>query len=112
LKKLILLAAPAGLLLGASMPPSSMSAASVSATNPAPREGELSSVVAAPKPAHSGHAASAAPAPVVRNTASGYPPCSATVTDRCIQGRGYARRHSGAHAPRRQQLAMRAGERG
>lgn len=56
-----------------------------------------------------------------KHAANDYPPCSRTVTDRCIQtGRGS---HAGAarmarsdpkqkHHSRRMQLAMRAGERG
>ena len=56
-----------------------------------------------------------------KHAANGYPPCSRTVTDRCIQtGRGS---HAGAarmarsaprqkHHARQMQLAMRAGERG
>ncbi len=54
-----------------------------------------------------------------REARSDYPPCSASVTDRCIQtGSRSAVRHARAHAPKRKhqaartQLAMRAGERG
>jgi hypothetical protein len=82
-------------------------------------EGELSSVVAAEAPKGEHHAAKPAkPAKPVEApravaaaepAASAYPRCSATVRDRCVQGRsGYAR---ATHA-RRIQLAMRAGERG
>lgn len=39
--------------------------------------------------------------------AAAYPRCSATVRDRCVQGRS-----GRAHHSRRMQLAMRAGERG
>ncbi len=88
------------------------------ANSPPAPEGELSSVVAAPAPAPE----RVAPAPAKPHKAAkphktahgahavraGYPPCSATVRDRCIQGR------SRVPAPRHRemQLAMRAGERG
>ena len=80
--------------------------------------GELDSVNAATAPAPEiKKAAKAAAAPVRHTTATAaaavYPRCSATVTDRCIQGRGSATYRSAARpAPRRQQYAMRAGERG
>jgi hypothetical protein len=108
MKNLILFAGAAGLFL-------------VSAATPhaGTKEGELSSVVAAPAP--SGPAkpapaakpalpAKAAPAPQVAEADAAYPRCSATVRDRCIQSRG-----TRAYAPapeRRIQLASRAGERG
>ena len=108
MKRLIL--AAGGLLLAtANTPPTDYEGA-------AP-EGELSSVVAAEAPKGDNHPAAkpvkpakppriaTAPEPV----ASAYPRCSATVRDRCVQGRpGHAR---ATHA-RRIQLAMRAGERG
>ncbi|HEX6377351.1 MAG TPA: hypothetical protein VFZ91_16710 [Allosphingosinicella sp.] len=80
------------------------------AAAPQPRAGsesELSSVVAAEAPQAAPAPARHYPAPtaVARHD---YPRCSATVTDRCVQGRARA-----AHpAPREVQLAMRAGERG
>jgi hypothetical protein len=114
LKKLILLAGTAGLFL-------------VGATVPQARsgEGELSSVVAAPAPAAKAAtvtkaAPGAEPAPAARpvpatrmaeNRAS-YPRCSATVRDRCIQGRGVAAPRYARVPERRIQLASRAGERG
>jgi hypothetical protein len=74
------------------------------------KEGELSSVVAAPAPAPAAKPAPAV-APAPRAVAqAGYPRCSATVTDRCIQGRGRA--YHRAVPERRIQLASRAGERG
>ena len=87
MKRLILVAAGGLLLSTANSPPTT--------------EGELSSVVAAPTPS-----AAAAPAKPAR---SGYPRCSASVRDRCVQGRSAA-----AAKPRHRevQLAMRAGERG
>lgn len=108
MKRLIL--AAGGLLLAtANTPPTDYEGA-------AP-EGELSSVVAAEAPKGHHHAVTkpakpakppriaAAPEPAAR----AYPPCSATVRDRCVQGRsGHAR----ASQARRIQLAMRAGERG
>jgi len=80
--------------------------------NTPPAEGELSSVVAAPAPERAAPPAEAAkPAkPAKPYAAAGdYPPCSATVRDRCRQGGGYGAvpaRH------REVQYAMRAGERG
>jgi hypothetical protein len=109
MKKLILLAGAAGLfLVSADEAPDAANA----------KEGELSSVVAAPAPkdapaAKPAPVAAAKPktAPAATQTASStaYPRCSATVRDRCVQGgtRSYA------PAPeRRIQLASRAGERG
>ena len=89
----------------------------VSAATPGAKEGELSSVLAAPAPV-SAKATSAGAVPVVRpapvtrvaEARTSYPRCSSTVQDRCIQGRG-----TRAYAPaseRRIQLASRAGERG
>jgi hypothetical protein len=107
MKRLIL--AAGGLLLAtANTPPTDYEGA-------AP-EGELSSVVAAEAPAQSTAtpAKAAKPAKTPRiaaaePAASAYPRCSATVRDRCVQGRpGHAR----ATQARRIQLAMRAGERG
>ena len=108
MKKLILFAGAAGLFL-------------VSAATPGAKEGELSSVLAAPAPmaatapapmAGSAPAPMAAPAPVTRvaEARASYPRCSSTVQDRCVQGRG-----TRSYAPaseRRIQLASRAGERG
>jgi hypothetical protein len=85
------------------------------ANSPPAPEGELSSVVAAPAP----EAAEVAPAPAKPHKIAkphkpahvahaGYPPCSATVRDRCVQGRA----RIAAPARREMQLAMRAGERG
>jgi hypothetical protein len=71
------------------------------ANSPPATEGELTSVVAAPAP----EKVAAAPAKPAR---AGYPRCSATVRDRCIQGRSRV----AAPAHREMQLAMRAGERG
>ena len=79
------------------------------ANSPPATEGELTSVVAAPAP----DKAAPAPAPAKRAkpamaARADYPPCSATIRDRCVQGRS-------SPAPRRHremQLAMRAGERG
>jgi hypothetical protein len=92
--RLILVAAGGLLLATANTPPAT--------------EGELSSVVAAPAPAQA--AAPAKPAKPARaaQVAGNYPRCSATVRDRCVQGR------SGAAPARHRevQLAMRAGERG
>lgn len=111
MKRLIL--AAGGLLLAtANTPPTDYEGAKP--------EGELSSVVAAEAPKGDHHPATkpakpAKPAKAPRMAAAhepaarAYPPCSATVRDRCVQGRsGYAR---ATHA-RRIQLAMRAGERG
>jgi hypothetical protein len=83
-------------------------------------EGELSSVVAAPAPAAKAAPAAtpspaARPAPVrqVAEARTTYPRCSATVRDRCVQGRGQAQQPRYARVPeRRIQLASRAGERG
>jgi hypothetical protein len=106
MKRLIL--AAGGLLLAtANTPPSTTS-------DMAKPESELSSVVAAPAPEGAAPAAAepAKPKPpriaVAPEADSGaYPRCSASVRDRCVQGRGNARAHA-----RRMQLAMRAGERG
>ena len=108
MKRLIL--AAGGLLLAtANTPPTDHEGAKP--------EGELSSVVAAEAPKGDHHPAPkpAKPAKPPRIAAapepapSAYPRCSATVRDRCVQGRsGYAR----ATHQRRIQLAMRAGERG
>ncbi|HYD38180.1 MAG TPA: hypothetical protein VEA60_11235 [Allosphingosinicella sp.] len=94
--RLILLAASGLLLATANSPPAT--------------EGELTSVVAAPAPAPVAESAkpmkAQKPAPAA---AAAYPPCSATVRDRCQQRGSYAAR------PVRQreiQYAMRAGERG
>ena len=83
------------------------------ANSPPAAEGELTSVVAAPSPAPVPAPAKVAPEPAKPAThathASGaYPPCSATVRDRCVQGRSRV----AAPAHREMQLAMRAGERG
>ncbi|HEY0027796.1 MAG TPA: hypothetical protein VGC35_07985 [Allosphingosinicella sp.] len=110
MKKLILFAGAAGLFL-------------VSAATPGAKEGELSSVLAAPAPMAAtppAPMAESAPAPIVTpapapvtqvaEARTSYPRCSSTVQDRCVQGRG-----SRAYAPaseRRIQLASRAGERG
>ncbi|HEX8622559.1 MAG TPA: hypothetical protein VF718_11375 [Allosphingosinicella sp.] len=98
----LILVAAAGLLLA-------------TANTPPATEGELSSVVAAPAPAEAPAPAQAAkpgkpakahkPAEAV---AGAYPRCSASVRDRCHQGRS-ARAHP---RHREMQLAMRAGERG
>jgi hypothetical protein len=113
--KRLMLAAGALLLATANTPPTNSSVGGP--------EDELSSVVAAEapgkaepaaakpanhKPNHKSHAAAAAPA---RQVAGRYPRCSATVTDRCTQGRSAAP-HRAAQQDRRIQLAMRAGERG
>jgi hypothetical protein len=112
--KRLMLAAGALLLATANTPPTKSGAG-------AEPEGELSSVVAAEAPAEAAPAAAkpaqhkphhkprvAAPA---RQVAGTYPRCSATVTDRCSQGRSAAP-HRAAQQDRRIQLAMRAGERG
>jgi hypothetical protein len=108
MKRLIL--AAGGLLLAtANTPPSPTS----DMTKP---ESELSSVVAAEAPTGTDPVAAkpAKPKPpriavAPEADSSAYPRCSATVRDRCAQGRsGYAR----ATHTRRMQLAMRAGERG
>ena len=76
------------------------------ANSPPATESELSSVVAAPAPGQS--AAPAAPAKPAPVAAAAYPRCTASVRDRCVQGRS-----AGAHPRHREvQLAMRAGERG
>jgi hypothetical protein len=102
MKKLILLAGAAGLFLVAANVPGDA------------KEGELSSVLAAPAPAAAPAAKPApvaAPAPAaaprVASSETAYPRCSGAVQDRCIQGRG-----SSALPQRRIQLASRAGERG
>ncbi|HYJ81285.1 MAG TPA: hypothetical protein VEW26_00355 [Allosphingosinicella sp.] len=104
MKKLILVSAAGLLLATANTPPST----SVDVGH----GGELDSVVAAETPKGDYHPAAkpAKPAKVaVAPEAAAYPPCSATVRDRCVQGgSGHAR---ATHA-RRIQLAMRAGERG
>jgi hypothetical protein len=65
--------------------------------------------------AHAEHDDSEAGA--IREARSDYPACSATVTDGCIQGRGYRmaghpKKHEKAHKAKEMRLAMRAGERG
>jgi hypothetical protein len=114
MKRLIL--AAGGLLLATANTPPSTTAGITPG-------GELDSVVAAeapkgskadspatvkparPKPAR----VAAAPA---KEGGNGYPRCSASVQDRCAQGRSGGRSGHGAHQERRMQLAMRAGERG
>jgi hypothetical protein len=107
-KRLILIAPAALLLLGANVP--------ASHAGHDKGNGELDSVNAAERPAPAAKAApkaAPAPAPVQRTARTDYPRCSATVTDRCIQGRGSATWRSAARpTPRRQYYAMRAGERG
>ena len=78
------------------------------ANSPPATEGELTSVVAAPAPEKAAPAPAPAPVRRVHTAHSAYPRCSATVRDRCVQGR------SRVAAPRHRemQLAMRAGERG
>ncbi len=76
--------------------------------------GELDSVVAAEAPMGEAPAAAKPVKPkpriaVAAEPAGAYPRCSATVRDRCAQGR--SGHYKAAHA-RRMQLAMRAGERG
>jgi hypothetical protein len=114
MKKLILLAGTAGLfLVGATVPKTGSG------------EGEISSVVAAPAPgAKAAPAVKAAPvakvapaekpAPASRlaDSQASYPRCSATVRDRCVQGRGNAAPRYARVPERRIQLASRAGERG
>jgi hypothetical protein len=100
MKKLILLAGAAGLFLVAANVPGDA------------KEGELSSVLAAPGPAPAAKpdpvaAPSPAAAPRMARSETAYPRCSGAVQDRCIQGRG-----SSALPQRRIQLASRAGERG
>lgn len=103
MKKLILLAGVAGLfLVGATVPEGGA------------KEGELTSVVAAPMAAPAAKPApvaaarpAAAPMTHVADAGTTYPRCTATLRDRCSQGRSYA------PAPQRRiQLASRAGERG
>jgi hypothetical protein len=96
MKKMILLAGAAGLFL-----------VSAAAPNAGTKEGELSSVVAAEAPA-----SAAKPAAPVAEAATAYPRCSATVRDRCVQGRGNAAPRYARVPERRIQLASRAGERG
>ena len=78
------------------------------ANSPPATEGELTSVVAAPAPAKPEAAKPARPAKPAATAQSGYPRCSATLRDRCVQGR------TAVDRPRQRelQLAMRAGERG
>jgi hypothetical protein len=109
MKKIVLLAGAAGLFL--------VSAAAVPGSGS--REGELSSVVAAEAPGAAAKSpmerqVAAKPAPRVAQANTAYPRCSATVRDRCVQGRSGAQRgNSYARVPeRRIQLASRAGERG
>ena len=107
MKKLILFAGAAGMLL-------------VGAAAPGAKEGELSSVVAAPAPAPAAKAAAvpkaapaAKPAPAqVAERREAYPRCSGAVQDRCVQGRGNAATRYARVPERRIQLASRAGERG
>jgi hypothetical protein len=114
MKKSILLAAGGLLLVSATAVPSGADGAK-------PSEGELSSVVAAPTPSNKAAAKPvAAPAAkplktaaAPREVAKGYPRCSATVRDRCIQGRAAATATAYRAVPQRRiQLASRAGERG
>ena len=138
MKKLILVAAGAWLLASANTPPPTASsdpgaypACSARITDrcvqrdgsvrkldraaPEPgAESELSSVVAAGPAPYAPAPAAAAPAPraePVRVARTSYPRCSATVRDRCVQGRSGPRHAAPAH-PREIRLAMRAGERG
>jgi hypothetical protein len=106
MKRLIL--AAGGLLLAtANTPPSTTASVAPG--------GELDSVVAAEAPPGATPVAAkpAKPMPpriAVAAEADGtYPRCSATVRDRCAQGRS---RHARVTHSRRMQLAMRAGERG
>jgi hypothetical protein len=94
MKRLMLVAAGGLLLSTANSPPAA--------------EGELTSVVAAPAPAEPEAAKPAKPVKPAATAHSGYPRCSASVRDRCVQGRSAVAR------PRHReiQLAMRAGERG
>jgi hypothetical protein len=100
MKKLILVGAAGLFLATANSPPT---------YDGAEPEGELDSVVAAETPDAAKPAKPAKPAHVAASAGTGaYPPCSATVRDRCVQGRYRA-------APPRHreiQYAMRAGERG
>lgn len=106
--KRLILAAGALLLATANTPPTGYEGSTP--------EGELDSVVAAEAPAKS-EAKPAKPAKPPRVAAAAvepagtYPRCSATVRDRCVQGRSRAPHRSVTH-DRRIQLAMRAGERG
>ena len=106
MKRLIL--AAGGLILATANTPPSTSAAVAPG-------GELDSVVAAEAPKGSEPVAArpAKPVPpkiaVAPEAAGAYPRCSASVTDRCAQGRS---NHARANHARRMQLAMRAGERG
>lgn len=98
--RLILLAASGLLLATANTPPAA--------------EGELTSVVAAPAPAPSAEPAKPRKPHTKHHkhahaAAATYPPCSATVRDRCQQRGGYAVRPA---RHREIQYAMRAGERG
>jgi hypothetical protein len=72
---------------------------------------ELDSVVAAEAPRAAPAPAAARYRPAARVARASYPRCSATITDRCIQGHGTAA-PSRRVETRRIQLAMRAGERG
>jgi hypothetical protein len=112
MKRLIL--AVGGLLLAtANTPPSTTS------SDMAKPESELSSVVAAEAPGGAEPAAGPAAKPAKPKApriavapeanSNVYPRCSATVHDRCAQGRSY---HAQATRSHRMQLAMRAGERG
>lgn len=115
MKRLIL--AAGGLLLAtANTPPSTTASVAPG--------GELDSVVAAeapkaPKADHHPATKPAKPKPQriaaapAKEGGNGYPRCSASVQDRCAQGRSaHGRSGQGAHQERRMQLAMRAGERG
>ncbi|HEY0113245.1 MAG TPA: hypothetical protein VGB59_08845 [Allosphingosinicella sp.] len=95
----------------------------ISATAPSAPEGgkapesELNSVVAAGPP-HAMHQKKVeprrAPGPVREAARRSYPPCSATVTDRCVQsgGRTYARNPVRKRSRGVQLAYRRAGERG
>jgi hypothetical protein len=110
--KRLILAAGALLLATANTPPTTSNAGAMPGD-------ELDSVVAAEAPAHSPdkpakpvkakppRMAAAQPEPGTGT----YPRCSASVRDRCVQGRGGAP-HRATAQTRRIQLAMRAGERG
>lgn len=105
--KRLILAAGGLILVTANTPPSTSAAVAPG--------GELDSVVAAPAPKGADPVAAkpAKPVPpkiaVAPEPAAAYPHCSASVQDRCAQGRGH---HARATHVRRMQLAMRAGERG
>ncbi len=104
--KRLILAAGALLLATANTPPST--------TAKVAPGGELDSVVAAEAPRGNAPAAANPDKPkpriaVAPEAGGTYPRCSATVRDRCVQGRSG---HAGATHARRMQLAMRAGERG